>query len=254
GDGAAPEARALLDITYARAFGADARARAALASLGSCGSATGASDDRARLADLRSIGLDLDEGEIERAGRRAAALALSAASTWVGAEALTLLALTEALRGAPDLAGQHADRARAVAATGSAAAGIAPLVLAVCHALRGERHQALDALAEATTADTLDAWLRVVDAVVRTALQTQGRSVVGLDVDGAIHPLARRALVTLGVLEVVDTAGRAHPTGGPAENRVLRARQRWDRGDAPGVLSALGLGTGSGTGTGSGQR
>src|SRR5690606_15394274 len=83
----------------------------------------------------------------------------------------------------------------------------------------------------------------------------QGRSVVGLDVDGAIHPLARRALVTLGVLEVVDTAGRAHPTGGPAENRVLRARQRWDRGDAPGVLSALGLGngTGSGTGTGSGQ-
>ena len=45
--------------------------------------------------------------------------------------------------------------------------------------------------------------------------------------DDAEHPLVMRTLVALGVLEALDSAGRVRVTGGPLEEAVLLARQRW---------------------------
>ena len=101
-----PLARPLLAVCYARAFGADARARAAIADL------RGADDaaTTARLAELRAIGLDLDDGRIERARRKAAALAQAADLTWIGTEALALLALADAVEGDLVAAALRAER------------------------------------------------------------------------------------------------------------------------------------------------
>ena len=67
----------------------------------------------------------------------------------------------------------------------------------------------------------------------------------------ARHPFAGRALVALGVLEVLDTAGSLVTLGDPAEGAVRRAREAlashahaaviaavepWLRPDAPSVL------------------
>jgi LuxR family maltose regulon positive regulatory protein len=239
-DASPPEARALLDIAYARAFGVDERARTAISTLRSTVRATDPDCGGARLADLRSLGLDLDQGETERARRDAAALALMAESTWIGVEALALLALTEAVEGEVDLADRHGERALAVnSAPHPGPRHVACLAMALCLALRGERRRAIDALDDEVVPVSADAWLRATDGAVRSVLRTPGTAFVGLAADDASHALVGRALVALGVLEVVETSGRVHGIGGPLESGVLLARQRWRSGDAAGVLAVL---------------
>src|SRR5918996_1050409 len=239
------EARTLLDIAYARAFGTDTRGRAAVSVLRSTDRPMEAASGATRLADLRSIGLDLDEGETERAKRDAATLALMAESTWVGAEALALLAFTEAVEGELDLACRHGELALAVtSASRPGPRHVVAVGLALCHALRGELRRALDALGEVGGPVPADGWLRAVDSAVRAALRTPGTGFVGLDVEDACHALVARALMALGVLEAVDTTGRVRAIGGPLENGVLLARQRWRSRDAVGVLAVLDRATG----------
>jgi len=92
--------------------------------------------------------------------------------------------------------------------------------------------------------------LRATDRAVTTYL-AGGSPVVGLDGAIARHPFASRALVALGVLEVLDTTGSLVTLGGPPESAVRRAREAlashahvaviaavepWLRPDAPSVL------------------
>jgi len=239
-DGTPPEAHPLLDIAYARAFGANDRARPAVSTLRATARAHDAQDNRARLADLRSIGLDLDAGEAARAKSAAATLALAGESTWIGTEALALLAFTEAVEGELDLASRHGERVLAVSPAPHPLPGyLASLGMALCHALRGEPRRGLDGLSDMSVPAAADAWLRTVDGAVRAALHTPGTDFVGIDGDDEAHPLVARALVALGILETVDATGRAHTLGGPLEADVLLARHRRQSGDAAGVLLLL---------------
>ncbi|MGH9289484.1 MAG: LuxR C-terminal-related transcriptional regulator, partial [Acidimicrobiales bacterium] len=77
-----------------------------------------------------------------------------------------------------------------------------------------------------------------VDGAVRAALRCAGTPFIGLESD-AEHPLVVRALVALGVLEALDSSGRVRMMGGPLEEAVLLARQRWRSGNGAGVVSVL---------------
>lgn len=236
---APPSTRLVLDVLYGRTFGVDPRARDAVAHLrdgAQCGSDPGI----ALAADLWDVGFDLDEGRIERARQRALALALAAGSTRIGVRALAMLALAEAVDGRVTVAARYGDRVAGEDLPARASARrLARLAAALCHAQRGEHRRALDELAETEVLDGADRWWRAVDRTVHTALATPGSAFVGVDVDDAAHPLVARTLVALGVLEAVDVTGRVRPLGGPWEQSVLLARQRWHARDPAGVITAL---------------
>jgi LuxR family maltose regulon positive regulatory protein len=228
-----PLARPLLALSYARAFGAGARGRAAIADV------RGADDAAtARLAELRAIGLDLDDGRIELARRHAAALVLAADVTWIGTEALALLALADAVEGDLSAAGLNAQRVLDEQSPAGAARHIATLALALRHAQRGEHRHALDVLSVRAPA-AADRAMVAVDGAVRAALRTPGAPFVALDGDDAEHPLVMRTLVALGVLEALGSDGRVRLTGGPLEEAVLLGRQRWRARSGAGVVSVL---------------
>jgi LuxR family transcriptional regulator, maltose regulon positive regulatory protein len=226
-------ARPLLAVSYARAFGTDARARAAIAGLRGADDAT-----TARLAQLRTIGLDLDDGRIERARREAAALVLGADFTWIATEALALLALADAVEGDLEAAALHAERVLDESST-TAPRHIATLALALRHAQRGDHRHAVDALSAVRMPAAADRVILAVEAAIRAALRTPGAPFVGLEGDDAEHPLVLRTLVALGVLEALDSTGRVRVTGGPLEKAVLLGRQRWRARSAAGVVSVL---------------
>jgi LuxR family transcriptional regulator, maltose regulon positive regulatory protein len=230
-----PLARPLLAVCYARAFGADVRARAAIADL------RGADDaaTTARLAELRAIGLDLDDGRIERARRQAAALVQTPDVTWIGTEGLALLALVDAVEGDLVAAALHAERVLDEPSPTGAARHIATLALALRHAQRGEHRHAVDALSAVRAPAAADRAILAVDGAVRAALRTPGAPFVGLEGDDADHPLVMRTLVALGVLEAVDSAGRVRMTGAALEEAVLLGRQRWRARNGAGVVSVL---------------
>jgi len=235
---APPLARSLLDIRYARVFGANARARAATADLRAGDG--GAVATTLRLAELRTIGLDLDDGRIERVRRQAAALALAADSTWIGAEARALLALADAVEGELGPATRNGEQALAeMSPAGRAARHMATLAAALCHAQRGEHRHAVDALSAGQAPAPADRAVLAVDGAVHAALRTPGTPFIGLEGEDAEHPLVVRALVALGVLEALDSTGRVRMMGGPLEEAVLLARQRWRSGNGAGVVSVL---------------
>jgi LuxR family maltose regulon positive regulatory protein len=236
--GAPPLARSLLAICHARAFGADARARAAIADLRPAGGADHAATER--LADLRAIELDLDEGRIDRARRRATALAQAADSTWIGSEARAALALADAVEGDIATAGDHADRVLSQPSSpGGVARHMAALALALCHAQRGEHRHALDALSAIPAPAAADRAMVAVDGAIRAVLRTPGSAFVGLEGADAEHPLVMRTLVALGVLEALDSTGRVRVIGGPLEEALVLGRQRWRAGSGAGVVSVL---------------
>jgi LuxR family transcriptional regulator, maltose regulon positive regulatory protein len=232
-------ARSLLAICHARAFGADARARAAIADL----RAAGGGDDHAasvRLAEVRAIELDLDEGRIDRARRQAAAVARADDATWVGTQALAALALADAIEGDIATAGDHAERVLSEPSSpGGVTRHMATLSLALCHAQRGEHRHALDALAAGPAPAAADRAVVAVDGAIRAALRAPGSPFVALDGGDAEHPLVMRTLVALGVLEVLDSTGRIRVIGGPLEEAVVLGRQRWRAGSGAGVVSVL---------------
>jgi LuxR family transcriptional regulator, maltose regulon positive regulatory protein len=246
--GPAPLAPPLVDIAYARAFGADAAGRGALTQLHAW-SEGGDGSTADQLAELRGIELDLDDGRVGRARQRAATLARRAESTWTGVEARGVLALAAAVDGEVEDAERHALPVLAEGSVGDgpgigvprteAARSVAALALALCHAARGEHRSALDQAAVELPAGA-DRWLRAVARAVHAALRTPGGAFVGLAAGDTAHPLVTRALVALGTLEAVDPQGRVRVLGGPLEAAVLLARQRWHSGDPAGVLAAVG--------------
>ena len=241
--GPPPEARALLDIDYARAFGSDDRGRRAVAALSGSPGDVGAAERRpaglAQVGALGAVALDLDDGLTESARKAAATLAFPAGASRLAGEAEALLAVATAVEGQLAAAVDHAESVLAAGPSGRPVARhAASLALAVAHASAGEPRLALDALAGVEVVDGADGWLRRLDAALRMALRTAGTAVVERCPDGTPHPLVDRALVAVGVLEAVDPGGRVIPLGGPLERRVLRARHAWHERDAREVLEA----------------
>jgi LuxR family maltose regulon positive regulatory protein len=66
-----------------------------------------------------------------------------------------------------------------------------------------------------------------------------GGRLIGVDGEIARHPLASRALVSLGVLEVVDAMGKPVAVGGPAEAAVWRARHALGAGAHGTVIESM---------------
>jgi DNA-binding CsgD family transcriptional regulator len=141
---------------------------------------------------------------------------------WTSATARAFLALIDATEGRLVAARMQAAAAVAQASGPSrqTVVDIASLAAAIADAQHGQRavpgeHHGV-ALASRRA-------LREVDHAVRSALAAAGGT-VRLDGKTARHPLAERALVALGVLDVVEAKGSRVPIGGPAESAVRTAR------------------------------
>jgi DNA-binding CsgD family transcriptional regulator len=84
-------------------------------------------------------------------------------------------------------------------------------------------------------AEWSSASLRCVDRVIQAATRGRAPFFVSLDRPIARHPLAQRALVALGVLEVVDAGGHPVPVGGHAERALAAARAQLAGTEIPGA-------------------
>ena len=101
---------------------------------------------------------------------------------------------------------------------------IAALAVAIANAQHSHRGPALSG--SPVTEIMSSRALRVVHEAVAATLA--GPGMVTLDRSIAEHPLAALALVSLGVLEVVDATGSRVPVGGKPESAVRRARGALD--------------------------
>jgi LuxR family transcriptional regulator, maltose regulon positive regulatory protein len=236
----------LLDLAYGCAFGDDPRARAATTVLRDARAGVWTARAR-RLAALRAAELDVDAGRFAAARRALDVLADADAHAdacgdedegWVAAEALAVLAVLDAAGGDPARA---EERAEVVLAGGDdvrpGAAQAARLALVLSRALRGEHRGALDGFgAVAADPAPLPRALRLAVRAVPTEALRQATARPGVDVPPLDEPLAHQVLVALGLVEIVDAAGRVVRVGGEGEAAVAAAR-RWLAGDTPGPSS-----------------
>lgn len=261
--------RRVLDIVYGCAFGSDERSRAAAQALRAADHADPAAVDLRRFATLRGAELALDAGDLEEAGTLLSDLADRSDFCWVTAEATALLALLHAAQGRPSLVPPLVDSVldgeRGSATVQAAAA--ARLASTLGLALRGEHRSACDILAavEPGAGSSLTAaasslsptpasgsarlqreaagsrTLRTVARVVGVGLGAVAGRPVALDASTAVgNVLAERALLALGVVEVVTPDGRPMLLGGPGEHALQEARLRLTAGDVARADHAVG--------------
>jgi LuxR family maltose regulon positive regulatory protein len=227
--------RLVLDVDYGCAFGSDDRARAASVALGHVPARDPAAAGLRRLAALRRAELTLDAGDLDQAACQLADIADQGDCCWVGVEAAGYLALIEAARGRLGLADAHIE---AVQAEGRGCA--TPRATSAAHlasllrlALRGEHRCAIETALTATPPGTLGSrTLHMVDRVTRTGLAATPSLSLALDRATTHHALAERALIALGVVEVVTPDGSPQVVGGPGEHAIAEARNRLAAGDA----------------------
>jgi LuxR family transcriptional regulator, maltose regulon positive regulatory protein len=227
--------RLVLDVDYGCAFGADLRALAASAALGQVPAGDPAAVGLRRLAALRHAELTLDAGDLDLAACLLADLADRGDSCWVGVEAAGYLALLEAARGRltladPRIDAVQADRRGCATDRATGAAHLADVLRLV---LRGEHRGALvTAVAAAPTSQLGSRALQMIDRVTRAGLSATPSLSVALDRATVEHALAERALIALGLVEVVTPDGSPHVVGGPGEHAIAEARHRLAAGDA----------------------
>jgi LuxR family maltose regulon positive regulatory protein len=237
-DGASGElSTPMLDVIRARAVGGDEVARAAADAL------AGPEQTVPRIrrwAELRRAEIDLDLGRFEDA-RAALAVLADGDGLPVAREAGGLLALVDALDGSL-VAARALATGVAGAATGpqTSAAAAATLALAFCDAQAGRTVAALPAPDD--PAVTPSRVLRTVSKVAGAVTAAPASQTVVLERGVAHHPVADRALVALGVLEVQDSAGSLVTVGGPEEALLRAARRITSSGGSAGPSgSALSL-------------
>jgi LuxR family maltose regulon positive regulatory protein len=218
-------ARALLLAEHARRAGASWCGDDALGALQTAADRCGPRADALRsISRLRAAEFALDGGDLGAARRHASvACAAPTASSfpWVAAEAAALLALCDALDGAP------AGAAARLAAGSDGADGVgipeaARITTALVHLLRNEPMSARTALQEDREQRSSIPPPRAVAAVTRLVEAVVARVPVlpyGADPD-ALHPLARYALVELGD---VDALGPRAAAALPESARMLGA-------------------------------
>jgi LuxR family maltose regulon positive regulatory protein len=243
--------RLVLDVDYGCAFGADERALASSSALRRVPAVDPAAAGLRRLGALRRAELMLDAGDLEQAAVQLADLADHDDASWFTTEAAGFLALLDAASGR---LGAADERIAAVAADGwkcatpqaATAAHLANLLRLV---QRGERRSALDNAAEPPAVSQIghnghsghlsSRPLHLVDRIARAGLSST--PTMSVDVDEAVvhHPLAERALIALGVLEVITPDGTTHGLGGRGERSVAEARCRLAAGDTAGCDQAV---------------
>jgi LuxR family maltose regulon positive regulatory protein len=150
-----------------------------------------------------------------------------------------LLALVHAIDGrleaAQALATLVLDDPRAVCRpTGTVTALLARVL---CSAQQGQPTVSERLMAAVEPTLELSQAVRCVEHVVRSALAAT--SPAGVDGHAARHPLARRALLALGVLEVVDVEGSLVVAEGPAETALRGARAARAGGSPARVIEVL---------------
>jgi LuxR family maltose regulon positive regulatory protein len=246
GPGSWRSERLVLDVDYGCAFGADDRSRAASAALGHVPASDPAAAGLRSLGALRDAELALDAGDLDQAAGQLADLADHGDSCWIGVEAAGHLALLEAARGRLALADPRIDAVladRRGCAT-DRATGAAHLAALLRLSLRGEHRCALETAvagpAVATGPGNVGSRaLQLVDRVTRAGLAATPSLSVALDGTTARHALAERALIALGVVEVVTADGTPHVVGGPGERAVAEARGRLAAGDIAAADAAV---------------
>ena len=234
--------RRVLDVVFGCAFGGVGdgdRARSAAAALRSSDLGDPAAVDLRRFASLRGAELALDAGDLDGARVLLADLAERADFCWVTAEASGMLALVHAAAGRPVLVGPLVDRVLDGACGGATprAACAARLASVLSLAQRGELRSAADTLvgtlaAAADGGGLASRTLRTVARVVTVGVHAVPGRPVALDAGSVVGSvLAERALVALGVVEVVTPDGRPLLLGGPGEHAVQEARLRLAAGE-----------------------
>jgi LuxR family maltose regulon positive regulatory protein len=241
--------RLVLDVLMGCSFGSDERALRASVQLQNAAVGDPAAAGLRHLGVLRGAELALDRGDFDVAARDLADLSDRAEGGWVGAEAAAFLTLLHAASGRPaeaealvdpkpcfdaDLDGGGSgsvDRAffgGRWAWTTPQASHASRLAVALVHALRGEQRCAAELLATAVAPPTglASRSLRMVERAVRAGITTGSGRTVPMDAVAVAHPLAERALVALGVFEVITPEGRLVPVGGPGERAVNSGRAR----------------------------
>lgn len=235
--------RHLVDVSFGWAFGTDERARAAADTLATADEVTPFASRVRRLARLRAGEQAADLGRYDAAITALDEVAAGGEDDWMASEAGAFAALVAAAVGSP---ADGATRAAAVLAAGDlldahpTTRSAAHLAAALAAAQRGERRTAVNhldrAMAPGGPASRL---LGVVTRAAQAALGATGASAAWLDSSTARHPLAARALVACGALEVVDPDHRVIVVGGPGERSVVRARQDLARGAPDAVRRGL---------------
>jgi len=226
-------ASCLLSILHGRAFGSDDDARHAAATL--------AADAELRPGLRRAVllhaaELDLDGGRVADACQVLASLA-DGEPTWTSDTAMSLLAVTHALEGRLRLAESVIEGVRCRSPLGEPhrTAEAVELTRALVCGQRGLRSAALG-IASAADVAVPSRLLRTVRRAVHAALAPGGA--LGVDAATAIHPAGGRALVALGVLEVLDPAGTRVVVGGRGEEALRRARLHHEAATHRAVLDA----------------
>lgn len=237
-------ARLLLNLGYGWTFGADDRMRAALTALRERATTEPATPRLRQLATLAHAEQAFDDGALDEARRLLQGLADEGPPAWHRTLAAALVALIDAAAGA--IGAAEARLAAVDDLLGGREAQptthVARMASALCAAQRGSHRAVAEALA---ACDRPMVWpsrsLRHVERALRAAAAGRAPYFVSLDHETARHPLAERALVALGVMQVVDTQGRLALVGGDGERVVLHARQQLGE-SSDGVLNGAARG------------
>jgi DNA-binding CsgD family transcriptional regulator len=222
-------ARRLLDVTFGWTFGTDARARAALAELHAVDTFDAWTPRVRQLAALAQAEMEIDAGHLDRARHSLGALADHGGPEWHRVLAAAVLAVLDAAAGDLRAAERRLGWVRTQLESNPAhptTVHFAEVAAALCAAQRGEVRAVAEALAgEGASSGWSSRSVRCVDRALQAATRGRAPFFVSLDAPTARHPLAERALLALGVLDVVDAKGRTIELGGEGERAVAEARR-----------------------------
>jgi LuxR family maltose regulon positive regulatory protein len=235
GDGTTTHETALLVFEMIRGwtFGADDRSRTAVAALRELDAVEVSTPRLRQLAVLATAEQDIAAGELELAKRGLTALAGQRGQTRHDLLASATVAVIDAAAGAVPVAG-----ARLASSNGELyerperpLAHLTHLAAVLCAAQQRGPSGAAAALDQASgPPEWSSCSARYLDRAVRAAVSGHEPFFVSLDRETAEHPLAARALVALGVLEIVDTDGRLITVGGAGEHLALQVRRQLANG------------------------
>jgi LuxR family transcriptional regulator, maltose regulon positive regulatory protein len=220
-------------LLYGRAFGTTESAITA----GQALSRDDLPENLRRFTRMRRVELLLDRGDLVGARMLLDELAQDA-TTGSNAEVEALLALLLALqgqaRGALRVAATVVADREPLAADVSAVVSLAEVIARAQAGQRRRRRPLPDEL----VAETPLIGSRALATCLRAVRASTGEQ-TWLDFDTARHPLAARALVALGIVDVIDAAGASLPIGGPAEATLRQARASLLSGSPRSALAAL---------------
>jgi LuxR family transcriptional regulator, maltose regulon positive regulatory protein len=219
----------LLDVTYGWTFGVDERSHAAVTELRRSDVPEAWTPRLRQLAVLASVEMDIGAGYLDRARHTLDELANHGEPQWHRVLAAAVLSLLDAAAGDVRAAEEQLEAVQGRLGTGAdhpTTAHFVQVATALCAAQRGEQRRVAEALSAAgSSVEWSSRSLRCVDRALHAATRSRAPFFVSLDGPTARHPLAERTLVALGVLEVIDAAGRPIAIGGDGERAVGHARR-----------------------------